>query len=266
MIPVTARAGLSLKKAIVEYCDPVFIGRVRIWERLQTTQELRDAELLFSDELQKRSDEYKGPSWDEYQSHTYREWRKTLEKNFRQRIIDGVFVLYGIQTKPTRMTERSLIPGAWAADCRFNFRDDVLWVDKFVFHDVAALPAPLANPASAPQAPSSVSTITQEGVQHLTDEEVLLLLEDHARRVVEHPDAKLVEPGKISLMPIIRRKMLHRAEGSLTRETLAAEAAELAEWIATKVPSHHVPQASTIANVLRSEYRSLGPRSKAIMP
>ncbi len=91
------------------------------------------------------------------------------------------------------------------------------------------------------------------------------MLEDHARRVVEGPDAKLIAPGKISLMPIIKRKMLYRAEQGETRETLAAECRELADWIATKVPSHQVPAADTIENVLRNDYRPLKPRSNGTM-
>ncbi|TDH61578.1 hypothetical protein E2C06_15700 [Dankookia rubra] len=261
-----AMSGISLKSAVVEYCDRVYVHRVKLWERLQPSEMLRKYEIIFSQELSTRTSDITEPDLEEAYAHTYREWRLDLEKDFRKRIINGEIILCGIQTKPTRMSERSVIPGAWAADCIFDFRNDMLCVDDVIFHNVEAHAVTPMGVTCAHQAPSSLVTVTQDNIRSLTDEEVLLLLEDHARRVVEHPDSKLVEPGKISLMPIVRRKMLHRAECALTRETLAAEAAELEAWIATKVPSHHVPKASTIENVLRSEYRSLRPRSKATMP
>jgi hypothetical protein len=97
--------------------------------------------------------------------------------------------------------------------------------------------------------------ITEKSSRELTDAEIFHLLEEHARRVCEGPDAVLFPAGKISLMPIIRRKMHYRHEMHLTRETLSAEADELAEWIALKVPSHQVPTVGAIRNAMRSFYR-----------
>ncbi|WP_431266967.1 hypothetical protein [Dankookia sp. P2] len=56
---------------------------------------------------------------------------------------------------------------------------------------------------------------------------MLALLETHAERVIRSPDAKLIAPGKISLMPLVRGKMRHRAEVEELLPTLKEESAAL---------------------------------------
>ena len=117
-------------------------------------------------------------------------------------------------------------------------------------------PVGATAPAGAPAA------LRPEDLPNLSDEMVLALLEEHARRVVESPDAELFPPGKISFMPLILRKMEARAAAGELLPELAGEAAWLAAWIKGKAPSHQTPTASTIENSLRSRYRPLKPRSK----
>lgn len=100
----------------------------------------------------------------------------------------------------------------------------------------------------------------------LDDETVLALLEENARRVAAKPDTQLFPPGKISLMPLIRRRMEFRAGAGELLPSLAGEAAALKAWIASKVPSHQVPSAKAIENGLRSDYAALRARSKPMIP
>lgn len=190
----------------------------------------------------------------------YERARNALHQDFRSRLIQGEMKLTGVQTKPGRCTTVATIPGSWAADFNFDFASGTIRCAEYRWVAVtASLGSPAAQGAEqAPQLPEPV-IIWADQVATLDDETVLALLEEHARRVVESPDARLIAPGKISLMPIILRKMLHRAQTGATRGTLAAEASELAEWIATKVSSHQVPSAGAIENALRNDYRKLKP-------
>jgi hypothetical protein len=270
MFDAPIAGGLSLRQALIQWSDPALVDAVRVWEKTRTTAELCGVDVTVTEDHERRRpsepEPEPEPEIDGSSIALFKMARDRLERDFRNCLIRGAFFLQGIQTRPERTTEPRPIPGAWAGDCRFYFDRDHLWVDKFLFVAVTAfqtLPTACATAASG-QRP--IPVITRGNVRNLTDEEVLLLLEEHARRVVESSDAKLITPGKISLMPIIRRRMLYRAERGMTRETLEAEAAELEEWIATKVPSHQVPKASTIENVLRSEYRPLKARSKSMIP
>jgi hypothetical protein len=174
------------------------------------------------------------------------------------------FHLRGTQTKPVRLPAPQLIPGVLAADCQFDFDSNTVTVDEQRFVSVVASRTPFLNaPSAAEQAARSSSPITSETIRAFTDDEVMLLLEDHARRVIAGPDSKLIAPGKISLLPIVAGKLRHRAENGELLDTTAAETRWLAEWIASKVTLHQVPTAGTIAKVLGSEYKQLKARSKA---
>lgn len=193
--------------------------------------------------------------------------------DFRRRVERGQVHLYGVQTKPDRQLEAAAIPGQWAADFAFDVLAGTIEFGEHRYVSVRAslTPSDLAGASRNAEAPAGTAgsiehELRVEEIADLSDEVVLALLEEHARRVVEGPDAKLIPPGKISLMPILRRRMLHRAERGETRESLAAEAAELREWIAARVPSHQVPSANAIANALRNDYRPIRPRSNAMEP
>ena len=122
-------------------------------------------------------------------------------------------------------------------------------------------------PASASATPtvSGCSPLRPEDVPALSDDTILALLEEHARRVVEGPDAKFVAPGKVSVMPLVKRKMEYRAGKGELLPDLAGEAAWLEAWIKESAPSHHTPTAGAIENSLRAVYRGLAPRSKAMI-
>jgi hypothetical protein len=205
-----------------------------------------------------------------------------LMLDLKQRIARGAIYLVGVQVEPEERLEPERIPSVWATDYSINPANSTIagrhrrWLtvraSDSPFDDVADSVSPAKAVEQAPMANTQREVaasptpkreaITEANVYELTDEEVLVLLEDHARRVVGTPDAKLITPGKISLLPIIRRKMLHRHAVGEARETLGAEADALAKWIATKVPSHQAPTASTIEKGLRRDYKRPIRRSK----
>ncbi len=207
-------------------------------------------------------------------------WTAALERawaglllDFRRRVERGQVHLYGVRTKPDRQLEAAAIPGQWAADFAFDVLAGTIEFGEYRYVSVRASATPPDRAGASPDAEAPTGTarpveheLRVEQIAGLSDEVVQALLEEHARRVVEGPDAKLIAPGKISLMPILRRRMLHRAERGETRESLAAEAAELREWIAARVPSHQVPSANAIENALRNDYRPIKPRSNVMEP
>ena len=192
-------------------------------------------------------------------------WDALLE-DFRRRIQLGQIYLSGVPTRPKREGSVRPIPSPWAPDFEFDlFKDAVTIGVRFRY---VAVTASQTAPPEAPREPgtggSSGLTVTADNVPELGDETILALLEEHAKRVVEK-GARLIAPGKISLMPMIERKMRYRAQTGELSETLAEEAKTLATWVATKVPSHQVPTAAAIKNALRTVYRGLKAQSNGII-
>lgn len=193
-------------------------------------------------------------------------WKGIL-LDFRERVQRGQIHLRGVQTEPERQLTESRIPGQWAADYSFDVLAGTIQVGEFRYVSVVVLLGPAdAEAPAAPAASTARAALRAEDVAALDDDTILALLEEHAKRVVKSPDAKLIEPGKISVMPIVRRRMLRRAETGELALTLADEARELAAWIATKVPSHQVPTAGRIENALRHDYWRLKPQSNGTKP
>jgi hypothetical protein len=133
-------------------------------------------------------------------------------------------------------------------------------------HLPASVTPTLNAEATAPPSPGTdtpaITHLDRKEISMLSDETILNLLEEHADRVIAGPDATLIAPGRISLLPIVKRKMRHRAERDELLPTLTAESKWLAQWIDDKLPSHHTPSAGTISKVLSPEYWQLKPRSK----
>jgi hypothetical protein len=185
-----------------------------------------------------------------------------LAADFRRRLVGGELFLLGVQVHPERETAHRPVPGVWAAEYEIDYETDELRVAGRRYVAVVCTRAPPADPEAPRTDPGRApSPITSEGVGDLSDEEVALLLEEHARRVVEDPEIKVLDPGitKKTFMPIILRRMRWRAEAGQMCDTLAREAAELERWIQEKAPSHQTPTAGTIENALRNEYRRLKP-------
>ena len=256
---------LRLLDALIEWCEPSVVDRIRQEERQLTAHVLDD---LRRPKLTPRH-EWRQPTGNDWKAPRYTDqllaaW-KDVERDFVRRIEIGELHLAGVPATADEDAPPVAIPSAWAADIAFDFDSNTARRGDRRYLAVTVGQAPIAKTlqATAVAPASKREAITEANVHQLTDEEVLILLEDHARRVVETPDAELITPGKISLLPIIRRKMLHRATMGETRETLGAEADALAKWIAAKVPSHQAPTASTIEKGLRRDYMRPIRRSKA---
>jgi hypothetical protein len=262
---------LRLREALMEWCDPILVEAVRAEERLHTAYEM----------LSFRRGRLTSP--EESRAARAREWHvdgndfsklidawKALERDLARRLEAGELFLTGVKLKPELTTEPQPIPGAWAADFAFDFPASVLMIRDMRFGSVTVSrnrPAAAAGPAVV-AAGLSRAEITANNVRDLTDDEVLVLLEDHARRVVDNNEFKALDPGitKVSLMPLILRKMRARAAAGELMDSLAGEAAELETWVQEKAPSYQSPTAGAIANSLRNHYRRLTARSAAMIP
>lgn len=196
-----------------------------------------------------------------------RAWARLLD-DLRQRVERGELFLEGVRLAPERSTVPEEISNSWAADLEFDLDRNVIRLgqERFGAIAVSTRPSrwqPLVEPAASAGRAASVRSapaagptqeIRPEDVPAFSDELILALLEEHGRRVVGSPDAKLISPGKVSLLPIVARKLRHRAAAGELAPTLAAEGEVLAEWIASKVEHFQVPTAKTITKVLGGTY------------
>lgn len=265
---------LSLSEALVRWTDTERVEAVRREERKHIAYHLHEFYRIKEHWLQLTHDRdlrqpTRGSGWagaPDFGSLIVA-WR-ALGRDLVVRLVGGEFHLVGVRTAPDRTAAPRAIPGVWAADMRFDFAMDAVSIEQARYVAVRAVRGPGPGPedemqadrtAAAPEPPSATAPLTPESVRDLTDEEVFVLLEEHARRVVQNADAQLLAPAtiKVSMMPLLRHKMEHRAANGELEPSLAAEATALAAWIRTKVPSHQVPTAGAIKNALRREYQRL---------
>ena len=186
----------------------------------------------------------------------------SLLLDLQLRIERGDLNISGVQTEPELKDIREKIPNQWAMDFRIQPLQSVVVLKQFRYVNVLIRPSEMTDRSIASGTFPAVRTIDAESAADLNDETLLALLEEHARRVIASPHARLIQPGKISLLPIVRGKMRHRSRNGELLPTLGAECRWLAGWIAEKVNFHQVPTASTIGKVLGPEYWQLKPRSK----
>lgn len=263
---------LPLSEALPRWTDPHLVAAVRAEERRFPPFNLHEyyrfgksqVQLSADDELRpaRASNAWTGPP---DIGGLLSAWR-ILERDLRLRIERGEFHLRGVLVAPIRERTPSIIESAWAADFKFDFHAGRIKVGDAEYVGVIAVRGPAPKQVDAGIAASSsnvhdraIPEITPETARELSDEEVLLLLEDHARRVVEKGDYKALDPGitKVTFMPLLLRKMRARADAGELLASMKAEAFELEKWIQEKAPSHQTPTAGAIENALRNEYRRL---------
>ncbi len=262
---------LSLFDALRQWCEPSLVQRVMDEECSHTEYEMDRAHRpqLTSRAVRRQPTR---TSWmangSDFNSHNAA-WRD-LEQDLRQRIERGQIHLRGVQLAPERQTEPEVVPRGWAADFKFDFEKGTIKTGKFSFAAIECSRVPwataTADPVAAPTpaqlstAAAELRTLRPEGFAELDDETVLELLEEHARRVVEN-DTPLIAPGKVTLLPIIRRKMRWRAKQNELLSTMIAESEWLEAWMTERVGSYQFPKAPTIAKLLAKEYELIKPRS-----
>jgi hypothetical protein len=264
-----ARGEIPLLTALREWTDPVLISQVCRYERDHTEYEMAGLAMhpMLSDaqDLAKPSDRRWMRGSPDF-TQLFAAW-DAVEDDFRARLVRGEFHLKGVMTQPRREQVASVIPGVWAADLRFEFQRNVVEVDAARYVAITASyglasadipPASIAEPANAVgQAAEAPREVTAENVGELSDEEVLVLLDEYARRVAEVEKSNLKLPVKVSFIPILRRKLQRRFELGENAPTLGAEAAALESWIKGKVDGHQTPTAGHIENELREDHRRL---------
>lgn len=275
-MPSDERPTLRLLDALVRWSDPGLVEKVREAERQLIPYELHQVQrpkLAPEHEWRKPTKD----SWKIPTDFTFitAAWR-SLEHDFARRIELEEIYLAGVPSDEVSATEHVPIPAVWAADLVFDFERNILsrkgrhyTAIRASQHPFPAPSAPVQHEAATPQASQpELGPITPETVPNLSDEEVLLLLEEHARRVIAKDELKALDPGitKVSFMPLILRKMRARAEAGELRGSLTKEAAELETWIHDKAPSHQTPTAPAIENALRDEYRRLKAQSPGKIP
>ena len=258
---------LLLSDALMDWSAPELVEEIRKQERLCTPRQLEFQGLprLVTD------DELRHPTGDgnmEPRNPAVAEWRaawESLEWEFRNRIRAGDLHLSGVLVKPELTATPRPISSAWAFEFEFDLFADAVTIAHRRFADVRVSKLNLVVAVVSPARPAGrLPPITPENLRDLTDDEVLLLLSDHAERVVRSKDGALIHPGKVTLLPIVRSKMRYRSDMGELLGTLTAECLFLSKWIADKAAHNFsTPKPKTIGKVLGKEYALLNPRSNA---
>ena len=263
-----ADKSLPLGEAVLAWADPEFLDWIRTVEARYTRYELASCRWprLVSDNALRQP---AGTDWMAGGSDTgplNDAWAK-LVSQLQRKIRTGHFHLTGVMTRPDLTTRPQSIPGVWASELKFDLVNDVIDFQRKRFVSVHISES---APESETEAPALLGgrlpPITLDNMRDLSDDEVLLLLEEHARRVVENSDSRLIDPQKVSFGPILLRKMRLRGERGEMNLVLAREAEELGVWLRTKIQSHSIPTRKTIENLLREFHRDLKPQSRPTMP
>lgn len=274
----TPRAGerLPLAKAMLAWCDPALIDAVKAAERRFIPFHLNDfyqrtGGVLFRllPDAEVRDPQTEG-SWPSSPSYTWltAAW-EAVERDFRHRLTTEIYLM-GVQIAPQPETESRPIPQAWASDASLDLARSAL---GFAGRRYVAVTASKEPPAETPSSASIIGVdqgssrpITPDNVCDLSDDEIMLVLEELARRVVEEEDAPLLMPSRISFAPILRRRLHWEASQGSLRSTLGAQAKVLETWLREKVTSHQTPTAKSIENNIRDDYNAMKPRSNAMKP
>jgi hypothetical protein len=256
---------LSLFEALKLWCDPVLVARIHDEERKLIPYELHQfpmPKLLPEAEWGKP----RSGSWGSTDYVFLTAAWNDLTHDFRRRIEVGELYLEGVLSGDDPEAQPETIPNIWAAELKFDLNANVVVRGSRTYLAVTVSRTPSPWTAVGPSREAELHShrrLSQDAVAALDDDEVLALLEEHARRVIASPDAALIAPGKISLIPIVKGKMEYRAAHGELLPTLAEEATVLSDWIGSKVSLHQTPSAATISKVLSKTYAALKARSNA---
>jgi len=263
--PETSTEALPLIDAIVAWCDRDLVAMARAMEAYFSSKIMLEAQIPVVDKargalFQPNPLEFYEPT--AIMDDLRRVW-KLLQEDFKDRLMRRHLFLRGVRIRPERTVVPEPIPNEWASILTFDPWFRIVCVDQDQFGDLMVSRQAVAVSAVAAAEPAKA--VTPEMIATLSDETILQLLEEHARRVVEN-DSRMMDPRKISLTPIILRKLRLRAKTGEMHGTMAAEARALAKWIAERLPSFQAPTPTTIENGIREEYRTREPRSNPTIP
>lgn len=250
---------LALRDGILRWCDPTLIAAMQQTEAQAAAIGLPPPQpSWFAGATIDATEAWKSARSREAQirASTVLAWRR-LFADLRQRLERGELVVTGVQSRPCRGVDRQELPGPWAADFQFKAEEGAIEFDGQRYVAVRLGPRGSTHPPV-----QVVPSTAAMDVKQLDDETILRLLHENVERAVRNPNAKLLQPGKISLMPILERKMQDRAETKALLPTLKEESNWLEGWIKEKAPNVHTPTSKTIGNTLAAAYRSLKTRSR----
>ena len=255
---------LPLLDGVVRWCDQDLIAKIIETEKVFSFVALEVGSWpQLSHEKDRRFNDY---GLRDLQSSMFRAreaYWPALERDLRSRLAGERLHLEVVLVKKEMNEAAQAIRGAFASEFQFNFRENTLRFkqQKFVSVTVSLTPSPWA-PLEIGRVQPTITARSFKAAD-LTGDEIVELIEEHARRVIADPDAKLAAPGKVSLIPLIQMKMTERNRRKEMNDTLAGEAAWLAGWIASKTEHWDPPKAATIEKTLRITYATLKGRSSA---
>lgn len=255
---------LTLLEALNKWCDPeAILGVVRA-EMLFSDGELRtlSAPILITSELRGDGRSRLLPQTGDRFTDLRIAWADLI-RDFKHRIEHEEMYLDGLEPTKDMGNEREALRGALATDFDFDFLDNTVTYRGRRFLAVTASRTPSAWAPLEIGLPTRRVDARPYKASDLTDEQILELLEEHAKRVLAGPDAKLIAPGRISLMPLVAGKMRDRAAAGEMANKISHEAEWLAKWVKSKVTLHQVPSASAIERSLGKAYTGLKAASKA---
>jgi len=200
---------LPLREGILRWCDPTLVAAAQQAEA--RSRPIGPPPPRPNWMAGARMDEIEG--WNTARSDEDRNraaanqaWAQVL-MDLRRRLEQGELVLTGVKVRPTRGTAREILPGTWAADFRFKTEEGAIEFDDHRYVAVrVGLPGHTEVPDPAQAARQHID------VEQLDDETILRLLYENAERAMRGGDGDLFPPGKLSLIPFVKRKMQTRGQ------------------------------------------------------
>lgn len=260
--PWDTQAVITLREALIQWADSDLVEAVRANERTFTAYDLQNympAKLSPPSEWAKGSP--RGLSGADF-TLLDAAW-EALMRDFNSRVLRREIYLAGVQVAPALESSSRAIPNVWASEFIYDFENNGIIVHQRRYTAATASRHPFTDGEEEQGLTTPPEPLSPDDVPGLDDETILALLEEHGRRVVRSEDAKLIAPGKVSFIPIVKRKMEHRAEQGELLPKISQEAVFLEGWIASKITHHHLPTAGTIAKTLNKDYAVLKARSNA---
>lgn len=255
---------VPLLQGVIQWCDQCLIAKIVEAEMTFSFVDLeRSSWPQISHESKRNLNDYGMRSSHEYLSEARGAYWLALERDLKARLADERLHLEAVPVTEDMNQAAQAIRGAFAAEFYFDFKMNTVRFkqQKFVNATLSLMPSPWA-PLEIGTTPLSRAAPALK-VCDLSTDQILELIEEHARRVITDPEAKLMPPGKVSLIPLVRMKMQERALRDALEPTLKGETAWLAEWIADKAEHWDTPKAATIARSLGTTYAMLKARSNA---
>ncbi len=262
----TPRIELRLLDAIVRWCDQDLIWRIRRKEMVFTLAERRHHELpsISREEPPAAALVEFGPQHRPRVAEQLHWLWDVAADDFKERLKARELFIRAVPITNLVPAESISIPVAWVPVLRVSVAEEVIGVGDQLYGDILVSDHPWPAPRFAGTDADPPPAVTLVDVPALSDEMVLMLLEEHAERVVRN-DSRMMDPRRISLTPIILRKLEHRAQRGEMLDGVHVEAQALHAWVKARLVSFQVPSPLSIENGIRAAYRHLNPRSKPII-